>query len=355
MRFGWLTLGLSPSSEGDYEAIHQQLDQACLAEAAGFDGLWLTEHNFTGESVYCDPIPFATAVAARTSRIRIGFAVIQLALRHPIRLAVQLALLDNLSGGRIDVGVGHGTNYNEYEFVGYGLRSDDSRERMAETLDVMVRAWTESPLVHHGKFYQLSLPALRPRPRQRPYPPIWRAVSSAGSVRECGRLGALILLARIPLAPVPGRLALYDAGLTDGGHSDATRRRLREQVALWRFVHVAESQSQAEDELATALRGTRHHMVHARATHNPPGFAVDDSRVNPWNDPKVSDDDGVRYALEASSIYGTAARVADQVAAIRDAGIHHVLCQMSTGYLPHPRVMDSMRRFGDEVIPRFRA
>jgi alkanesulfonate monooxygenase SsuD/methylene tetrahydromethanopterin reductase-like flavin-dependent oxidoreductase (luciferase family) len=354
MRFGWLTLGLSPSPEEDADAIDAQVAQACYAETTGFDGIWLTEHNFTGESVYCDPIPFASVVAARTSRIRIGFAVLQLALRHPIRLATELALLDNLSAGRLDIGVGHGTNYNEYEFVGYGLRSDDSRERMAETLDVMVRAWTESPLVHHGKFYQLSLPALRPRPRQQPHPPIWRAVSSAGSVRECGRLGAPILLARIPLARVPERLALYDAGLTDGGHPDATQRRLREQVALWRFVHVAESQSLAEDELATALRGTRHHMVHARATHNPPGFAVDDSRVNPWNDPSASDEDGVRYALAASSIYGTARRVAEQVAEIRDAGIHHVLCQMSTGYLPHLRVMESMRRFGDEVIPRFR-
>src|ERR687891_2099283 len=179
MRFGWLTLAHSPGPDQDYVAIAQQLEQACLAETLGFDGVWLTEHNFTGEAVYNDPIPFASALAARTTRIRIGFAVIQLALRHPIRLAVQLALLDNLSGGRIDVGVGHGTNYNEYEFVGYGLRSDDSRERMAETLDVMVRAWTEAPLVHQGKFYQLSLPELRPRPRQRPYPPIWRAVSSA--------------------------------------------------------------------------------------------------------------------------------------------------------------------------------
>src|SRR5262245_54147071 len=179
MRLGWLTLGLSPSSDGDYAAIHEQVEEACFAEAAGFDGIWLTEHNFTGESVYCDPIPFASVVAARTSRIRLGFAVIQLALRHPIRLATELALLDNLSDGRVDVGVGHGTNYNEYEFVGYGLRSDDSRERMEETLQVMIRAWTEAGLVHRGKFYQLSLPELRPRPRQRPHPPIWRAVSSA--------------------------------------------------------------------------------------------------------------------------------------------------------------------------------
>jgi alkanesulfonate monooxygenase SsuD/methylene tetrahydromethanopterin reductase-like flavin-dependent oxidoreductase (luciferase family) len=355
MRFGWLTLGLSPSPEEDAGAIDAQVAEACFAETAGFDGIWLTEHNFTGESVYCDPIPFASVVAARTSRIRIGFAVLQLALRHPIRLATQLALLDNLSGGRLDVGVGHGTNYNEYEFVGYGLRSDDSRERMAETLDVMVRAWTESPLVHHGKFYRLSLPALRPRPRQQPHPPVWRAISSAGSVRECGRAGAPMLMARVPLAGVPERLALYEAGLAESGLGADARRRLREQAALWRFVHVAESQHQAEDELATALHGTRHHMVHARAAHNPPDFQVPDSRINPWNDPRVSDDDGVRYALATASLFGTAARVAEQVAELREAGVQHVLCQLSTGYLPHARILDSMRRFGAEVIPKLRS
>src|SRR6266850_4175196 len=265
MRFGWLTLAHSGSPDADYGAIQDLVAQACFAETAGFDGIWLTEHNFTGESVYCDPIPFASVVAARTSRIRIGFAVIQLALRHPIRLATELALLDNLSDGRIDVGVGHGTNFNEYEFMGYGLRSDDSRARMEETLEVMVRAWTEAPLVHHGKFYQLSLPALRPRPRQRPYPPVWRAVSSAGSVRECGRLGAPILMARIPIARVPERLALYATGLEESGLDQTTQQRLREQAALWRFVHVADSQAQAEDELAAALQATRHHMVHARS------------------------------------------------------------------------------------------
>src|SRR5262249_32449190 len=98
------------------------------------------------------------------SRVRIGFAVIQLALRHPVRLAVQLALLDNLSGGRLDVGVGRGSIYNEYEFVGYGLRSSDARERAAEALDVLTRAWTEAPFAHHGKYFQAFLPELRPRP-----------------------------------------------------------------------------------------------------------------------------------------------------------------------------------------------
>jgi alkanesulfonate monooxygenase SsuD/methylene tetrahydromethanopterin reductase-like flavin-dependent oxidoreductase (luciferase family) len=353
MRLDWLTLGLSPSPEGDHAAIQEQLAQACFAETAGFDSIWLTEHNFTGESVYCDPIPFASAVAARTSRIRLGFAVIQLALRHPIRLATELALLDNLSDGRVDVGVGHGTNYNEYEFVGYGLRSDDSRARMTETLDVLIRAWTEAPLVHQGKYYQLSLPELRPRPRQRPHPPIWRAASSAGSIRECGRLGAPLLMARIPLAQLPARLGLYETGLAESGLEAATRQCLREQAAVWRFVHVADSQARAEDELMTALLGTRRHMVHARATHNPVDYHVDDSRVNPWNDPRVGDEEGARYSLSTASLYGTPRRVAEQLAELRDAGAHHVLCQMSTGYLPHAAIMDSMRRFGEHVIPRF--
>src|SRR5258705_5735796 len=239
MRFGWLTLGHSPSPEDDYTAIRDLVTEASFAEAAGFDGIWLTEHNFTGESVYCDPIPFASVVAARTQRIRIGFAVIQLALRHPIRLATELALLDNLSDGRIDVGVGHGTNYNEYEFVGYGLRSDDSRERMEETLEVMLRAWSGEPLVHQGKFYQLSLPELRPRPRQLPHPPIWLAASSAGSIRECGRLGAPMMTARIPLARVRERMDLYEAGLAESGLDATTRMKRRGGGPGWRLVFRA--------------------------------------------------------------------------------------------------------------------
>ena len=84
MRFGWLTLGHSPSPDADFAAIHDVVTQACFAEVVGFDGIWLTEHNFTGESVYCDPIPFASVVAARTSRIRIGFAVLQLDYVKPL-------------------------------------------------------------------------------------------------------------------------------------------------------------------------------------------------------------------------------------------------------------------------------
>jgi alkanesulfonate monooxygenase SsuD/methylene tetrahydromethanopterin reductase-like flavin-dependent oxidoreductase (luciferase family) len=355
MRFGWLTLSHSPSAEADGDAIDEQLTQACLAETVGFDSVWLTEHNFTGEAVYSDPIPFASALAARTSRVRIGFAVIQLALRHPIRLAVQLALLDNLSHGRLDVGVGRGSLYNEYEFVGYGLRSDDSRERSAEALEILTRAWTEEPFAYQGKFFQVSLPALRPRVYQRPHPPIWRSVVTPGSFRECGRLGVPILTARIPVASVGDRLKVYEDGLIEGGHAAEVRERLRRDVAVWRHVYVAPSQAQAEDQLAETLAHTRRHMLHARAANNPEDYRVDPAVLNPFNDARVAEDEAVRYSLATGALCGTPARVAEQMAELRDAGVQHVLCQMSFGYLAHEHILASMRAFGEQVMPAFRA
>jgi alkanesulfonate monooxygenase SsuD/methylene tetrahydromethanopterin reductase-like flavin-dependent oxidoreductase (luciferase family) len=100
MRFGWLTLSLSPSPQEDAARIDQRIEQVCFAEQLGFGDVWLTEHYFTGESVYNDALIFASAIAMRTERIRIGFAVVQLPFHHP----VQLALLDNPSKGRIDGG-----------------------------------------------------------------------------------------------------------------------------------------------------------------------------------------------------------------------------------------------------------
>src|SRR6202022_1482056 len=192
MRFGWLTLSLSPSPEEDADRIDQQIEQVRFAERLGFGDVWLTEHYFTGESVYNDPLLFASAVAMRTERIRIGFAVVQLPFHHPVRVTVQLALLDNLSRGRIDVGVGKGTVYNEYEFVGHGLRSHDSRERMEEAVEIIERAWGGEAFEYDGKFQKVKVPATRPKPVQ-PRPPLWRSVISPGSFTECGRLGIPLL------------------------------------------------------------------------------------------------------------------------------------------------------------------
>ena len=278
MRFGWLTLSLSPSPEEDADRIDQQIEQVRFAERLGFGDVWLTEHYFTGESVYNDALLFASAVAMRTERIRIGFAVVQLPFHHPVRLAVQLALLDNLSRGRIDVGVGKGTIYNEYEFVGHGLRSGDSRERMEEAIDIIGRLWGVAPSPTMASISRCMSRNCGPARCSAPtYLPLWRGVISPSSFSECGRRGVPILTARLPVARIKERWAAYGVGLDAGGHDAATKARLLAQSALWRNIYVAESNAQAEDELSTMLLQTRAHMMHVRAAYNPTDFTIDPS------------------------------------------------------------------------------
>jgi len=354
MQFGWLTLALSPSPAEDAARIDQQIEQVCAAEALGFSDVWLTEHYFTGESVYNDALLFAAALTQRTSRVRIGFAVVQMPFHHPVRLATQLALLDNLSKGRIDVGVGKGTVYNEYEFVGHGLRSDDARERMAESLEILERAWRETPLTYRGKYYSVHVPELRPRPVQQPGPPLWRSVISPGSFTDCGKLGVPILTARLPVARIKERWAMYAAGIDAGGHDERKRARLMAQCALWRHVYVAESNAQAEDELADLLLQTRTHMMHVRHAHNPEDFVIDPVTLNPWTDPAVGHDEAIKFSLSTGALYGSPARVRDQVAELRDVGVQHLLCQTGFGDMSHQQNLASMRRFGEQVMPAFR-
>jgi len=183
--------------------------------------------------------PASVAIAARGRRHGCRDAhredpdrlrLVQLPFHNPVRLAVQLALLDNLSRGRIDVGVGKGTIYNEYDFVGHGLRSDDSRERMEEAVDIIGRLWGGGPVTYNGKYFQVQVPQLRPRPVQRPHLPLWRGVISPSSFSECGRLGVPILTARLPVARIKERWAAYGAGLDAGGHER------RPKHACWRRV-----------------------------------------------------------------------------------------------------------------------
>ena len=353
MKFGWLTLALSPSPEEDAARIDQQIEQVCTAEALGFSDVWLTEHYFTGESVYNDALTFASALAMRTERIRIGFAVVQMPFHHPVRLATQLALLDNLSKGRIDVGVGKGTVYNEYEFVGHGLRSHDSRKRMEEATEILNRIWTESPLTYEGEYYKVHVPALRPKPVQQPGPPLWRSVISPGSFTECGRLGIPILTARLPVERIRERWALYEAGLEEGGHDAAKKARLLDQSALWRNVYVAESDARAEDELSSLLLHTREHMMHVREAYNPDDFVIEAAMLNPWTDPAVPDSEAIPFVLRTGSLYGSPKRVKEQVAELRDVGVRHLLCQTGFGDMSHAQNLASMRRFGEQVMPAF--
>src|SRR5919199_4710677 len=161
MRFGTFVFSMSSDPAQDHQVIDQTLREVELAETIGMDAVWLTEHHFDGAVAYADPVVFAAAVAMRTHRIRIGFAVVELALHHPVRLAVQTALVDHLSRGRLIVGTGRGSAYNAYEYVGFGTTLAEGRERLPEAEALLIKAWTTDDVRHDGHYWQATFPRLR--------------------------------------------------------------------------------------------------------------------------------------------------------------------------------------------------
>ena len=137
---------MSPADDG--RVIDETLQEARLTDALGFDTIWLAEHHFDGIVAYVDPVAFAAALAVATTRARIGFAVAQMALHHPIRLAEQVALIDHLSKGRLIVGLGRGTAYNIYDYQGYGIDHTQAQARFEEAEAVMFEAWKGGPVEH---------------------------------------------------------------------------------------------------------------------------------------------------------------------------------------------------------------
>jgi len=219
---------------------------------------------------------------------------------------------------------------------------------------VLVGAWTQEPFVHEGKFFSVRLPAVRPRPVQRPHPRLWRSVISVESLEESGRDGLPVMMSRVPNARIPERLAIYRKGLEAGGHDAATQRRLLGEASVWRFLYVADSQAQAEDDVQEVTLHYREHMHHVREAYNPADFRVKAAAVNRWMDATVSHPEGVRFVLETGALYGTPKRVAEQIAALRDAGLGHVMCQASWGGLAHDKAVASLHLFGAHVAPAFR-
>ena len=194
MKFGDFLFPESRTPDTDYRVVNEALAEAELAERLGLHSVWLGEHHFDGVCTFADPMTFGGAVVARTSSIRVGFSAVQTAFHHPVRLAEQIALLDNLSGGRIMVGTARGSSFNRYEYRGYGVQYGEAQERLLEAEEILVKAWTESEYRHQGKHWDVDVPILRPKVVQQPHPPLIRAIASEGSLVEMARQGRPFML-----------------------------------------------------------------------------------------------------------------------------------------------------------------
>ncbi|HEX4112112.1 MAG TPA: LLM class flavin-dependent oxidoreductase [Stellaceae bacterium] len=194
---------------GDSQGYADYIDYVSEAEALGFHGVFIVEHHFTGHGQVSASLNVLSYLAARTSRIRLGTAVVVLPWHNPVLVAEQAATLDLLSNGRFDFGVGKG--YREAEFAGFCVAPDEATERFDEAMDVIRKAWS-SPgrFSHHGRRWNFDNIVVEPMPKQRPHPPFWLGAGSEQSIRRAAREGYNLLLDQLgPIDLTVSRVAAF--------------------------------------------------------------------------------------------------------------------------------------------------
>jgi len=292
----------------DGAVIDETVAEARLSDELGIDVIWLAEHHFDGICAYVDPVSFAAALATATRRSTIGFAVIQTSLHHPIRLAEQLALLDNLTKGRLIVGLGRGTAYNIYDYLGFGIPHEEAQARLDEAEAIILKAWKGGAFTHQGRFWQLNVPNLRPLPYTKPHPPIIRGASGEASLVELARQGRPFLMNVQSLEATRHRVALYRDAMRETGHDEAAIARNLDLSWVWRNVFVATSDAEAA-RIGIPVFET---MTRARADMRNRIFAETGMRIEvPHNDLP-----GSRTGRGDGLIHGSPATVAEDVAAL---------------------------------------
>ncbi len=330
-------------------ALREALELAEAAEAGGLDGVWLGEIHFTpGRSVQSAPFALASFMAARTRRIRIGTAVTVVPLAHPLRIAEEVATVDQLSEGRFDLGIGRSGSVGTYDVL--GIPYAESQARFEEALAIMRQAWTGEPFAHDGTFYRFGRTTVAPRPYQQPHPPLRMAANSAETFVSVGRAGLPLFvgLRDLSLAEVRTHLAEYRAAWRQAGHAG------HGDVCLRIPVYAAPTEDAAREEPRenTTYFFRRHfEITRTRAGRADTGPAArTEARVEALG--TLTYDDLLRTRLA----YGTAASLTERLRQVRDElGLDGIIAELNPGGLLS---MEQMRRtlgiLTEQVVPALR-
>ena len=345
MKFGNFLFPDCRDPERDGVVIDETLREAWLSDELGVEVIWLAEHHFDGICAYVDPISFAGALATSTRHSKIGFAVVQTALHHPIRLAEQLAILDNITKGRLVVGLGRGSSYNIYDYQGFGIDHHEAQARLEEAEGIIVKAWTREAFEHHGTYWDLNVPMLRPRPYTKPHPPLVRAASGEASLLELARQGRPFLMNVQSMTVTRERVALYRERCAKSGFDEEKVAGNLEQCWVWRNVFVAETDAEAERVGVPAFQA----MAEARAALRNRIYRETGMRI----EVPAGDLPSARASVEHGFICGSPARVAEAIADIATLGIGGVIATFRLGPLPHEAARDSLTLFMRQVAPQF--
>jgi alkanesulfonate monooxygenase SsuD/methylene tetrahydromethanopterin reductase-like flavin-dependent oxidoreductase (luciferase family) len=330
MRFGLFGSAQARRGSADpAEGFRAYVDYAVEAEALGFESAFLVEHHFTGIGQVSATLGLLAWVAARTTRLRLGTAVMVLPWHNPVLLAEEAATLDLMSGGRLDFGVGKG--YRRNEFDGFAIDIAEAEARFAEALGLVLKAWTsDERFSHRGRFWRFENVLVEPAPLQRPHPPLWMAAGSEASIREVAARGANLLLDQFAAAAtIAERIACFRRAVEAEG-----RRFDPAMVAVARNVFVTDDAAEREAALERLRRQHNHMIQLSRHAARPVA-----SHILAYA--------GGEGSSEAAALYGNPDAVARGLAALADAGAEYVL--VNGGGTSR----ENLRRFARDVMPGF--
>ncbi|MDP6512741.1 MAG: LLM class flavin-dependent oxidoreductase, partial [SAR202 cluster bacterium] len=331
------------------QAFDEAFMMAQEAEDLAFDGVWLAERHFatpTGAggvpSIVSAPMILATAITERTERIRVGIGVLVLPLGHPIRMAEEVATLDNICQGRFDLGIGRSGFTRSYE--GYDLPYEESRNRFGEYLEVMKLSWTEDSFSHEGDTYAFKDVAVIPKPYQKPYPPLWAAATTRPTFSIFGDMGLDILVGLRGMTVVDLAAAIEDyRALNPDG-----------KIVLRIPIYVADSMEQAHSEpQESALKAYARLQEAFTGSVGRAGTESGEERAERGERlATITYDDLLRDRLA----YGTPDVVTERLIELRDKlGLSGFIMESNVGgIIPTEQMLKSVRLFGEEVAPDLR-
>jgi alkanesulfonate monooxygenase SsuD/methylene tetrahydromethanopterin reductase-like flavin-dependent oxidoreductase (luciferase family) len=350
MEFGMFHEFPSLPGRSESDAFDEAMEQVEAAERLGLDVMWLAELHFEPRrSVLSAPLSIASAIAARTRRIKIGIAVQVLPLCHPLRLAEEAATVDQLSHGRLIFGVGRSGVAQTYE--AYGVSYAESRERFREILDIVEQAWTKPSFSYNGRYHSFKDVAVVPKPYQKPTPPIRIAASTPDTFPAIGRRGAPIFASVRHTAwdDLPKQIQTYHDAWDEAGHPG------RGQVFVSAPTYLAESEERARAEPKESIM----HFYREQANLLEGAARLVDPDTAARRMRRVDQLRSLRYedGLRNHALVGTPEAIAERLKTLRrEIGLTGILAELNCGGLiPHQQVLTAMQLLCEDVKPRLAA
>jgi alkanesulfonate monooxygenase SsuD/methylene tetrahydromethanopterin reductase-like flavin-dependent oxidoreductase (luciferase family) len=314
----------------------QILEQVDLLEELGYDSAWFSEHHCAGYS-FGNPAVIAAAAAQRTKRIRVGTGVSLLPLQHPIFLAEQYGMLDVLSGGRLEYGIGRGYLMQEYDWLKVPIA--ESHDRYREAAEFIIKAWTSpGPVDFHGEFFDVDNYSYFPPPVQKPFPPIYASANSPDSFIWAAKMGLHMGTALFTpnIQVVIDGIANYKKTLAENGFDPATR----EVMAI--------TQMYCAPTKAEALRDGGQY-----ATNYYRFFAGVNAQARVGTVPaEYQTMRGEDLDADNRVLLGDPADLVPRIKHLEDnMGIDFLLMEVAQGGAPPDKVLRALELFGREVLP----